>query len=101
MGHSYLKKLARVALSNTDKVRELIPKENLLEYKVGEGWGRLCEFLDQPIPKEEFPNTNDTKTFGERMGVVVQRSTLRALRRVAPFIGALGAGAAAFYFFKV
>ena len=86
-------------IKHYDKVRELVPNENLLEYKVGEGWGRLCEFLDQPIPKEEFPNTNDTKTFGERMGVIVQRSMVRALKRAAPLV-ALGVGAAALYFFK-
>lgn len=82
------------------KVRKLVPKENLLEYKVGEGWGRLCEFLDQPIPEEEFPNTNDSKAFGDRVAVIVKRSVLRILKRAVPVIGALGAGGAALYFFK-
>ena len=83
-----------------DMVKKLVPKENLLEYKVGEGWSRLCEFLDQPIPKEEFPRTNDTKFFGDRMSVIVQQAVLRFLKRAAPVVGALGAGGAALYFFQ-
>lgn len=83
-----------------DRVRQLVPKENLLEYRVGEGWAGLCEFLDQPIPKEEFPRTNDTKSFGDRMDIIVQLALLRFLKRTAPLVGALGAGGAALYFLK-
>lgn len=83
-----------------DQVRQLVPKENLLEYRVGEGWDRLCEFLDQPIPNERFPKTNDTKTFGDRSGVVMQLAFLRLLKRAAPIVGALGAGGAALYFLR-
>ena len=35
-----------------------IAGERLLVYKVGEGWGPLCEFLDLPIPDSEFPRLN-------------------------------------------
>jgi hypothetical protein len=83
-----------------DQVRQLVPEENLLEYRVGEGWARLCEFLDQPMPKEEFPRTNDTKSFGDRMEIVIQLVLLRFLKRAAPIVGALGAGGAALYFWK-
>ncbi len=83
-----------------DGVRKLVPKERLLEYRVGEGWTRLCEFLDQPVPEEEFPRINDTKSFGDRMRVIIQLALLRFLKRVAPVVGALGAGGVALYFVK-
>ncbi|EGR52955.1 hypothetical protein MKX07_005871 [Trichoderma sp. CBMAI-0711] len=50
-----------------EHVRSLVPKERLLEYKVTDGWGPLCEFLGDPIPKEcSFPNVNDNSDFVSR-----------------------------------
>ncbi|RFU74049.1 hypothetical protein TARUN_8198 [Trichoderma arundinaceum] len=49
------------------EVRSLVPKDRLLEYKVTDGWGPLCEFLGEPIPKEfSFPNVNDNSDFVTR-----------------------------------
>ncbi|KAL8891333.1 MAG: hypothetical protein Q9215_001656, partial [Flavoplaca cf. flavocitrina] len=36
-------------------VREVVPKERLLEYRVQEGWEPLCRFLGTEVPEEEFP----------------------------------------------
>ncbi|KAF7593192.1 hypothetical protein BBP40_011822 [Aspergillus hancockii] len=44
-------------------IRRIVPKENLLEYRVEEGWSPLCEFLDHPVPSEPFPVLNETKIF--------------------------------------
>ncbi|KAI1412524.1 hypothetical protein F5Y13DRAFT_162888 [Hypoxylon sp. FL1857] len=44
---------------HNDRVRALVPKEQLLEMKLDEGWGPLCRFLDLPIPNEPFPRAND------------------------------------------
>lgn len=50
-----------------DEIRSIVPKERLLEYKMGEGWGPLCEFLEVPVPEgKKFPRTNDTDGFVER-----------------------------------
>ncbi|KAF2141672.1 uncharacterized protein K452DRAFT_228059 [Aplosporella prunicola CBS 121167] len=42
-------------------IRSLVPADRLLEYRVGEGWERLCEFLEKPVPEEPFPRVNDTQ----------------------------------------
>lgn len=48
-------------------MRSLVPKENLLEYKMGEGWKPLCDFLEVPVPEgKKFPRTNDTDGFVDR-----------------------------------
>ena len=39
-------------------VRQLVPEQQLLVYKTGEGWQRLCQFLDQPVPDTPFPKEN-------------------------------------------
>ncbi|PNP38860.1 hypothetical protein TGAMA5MH_09084 [Trichoderma gamsii] len=49
------------------EVRSLVPKDRLLEYKVTDGWGPLCDFLGEPVPKEcRFPNVNDNSDFVTR-----------------------------------
>jgi hypothetical protein len=48
------------------EIRGLVPAENLLEYRVGDGWGPLCRFLGQDIPSEPFPQSNDVGKFVER-----------------------------------
>ncbi|KAH7312802.1 NAD dependent epimerase [Rhexocercosporidium sp. MPI-PUGE-AT-0058] len=56
-----------VFINHYNEVRSLVPKENLLEFRVQDGWGPLCEFLGQSIPTgSKFPNTNDNRDFVSR-----------------------------------
>jgi len=32
-----------------------------MDFKNGDGWNKLCKFLDQPIPKKSFPHSNKGK----------------------------------------
>jgi hypothetical protein len=43
-----------------ERIREIVPADQLLEYKLGEGWGPLCGFLGKEVPTVEFPNINET-----------------------------------------
>jgi len=72
-----------------DMVRRLVPEERLLEYRVGEGWERLCGFLETPVPEEEFPVTNERNTFGDRIQVMVVMAVGRAAKRVLPVLGGI------------
>lgn len=48
-------------------VRDTVPKARLLEFKVQDGWGPLCEFLERPVPKGcDFPFVNDNSDFVAR-----------------------------------
>lgn len=49
-----------------DEMRELVPPERLLEYRVSVGWKPLCDFLEVSIPQTPFPHTNDTANFVNR-----------------------------------
>ncbi|KAK0651038.1 P-loop containing nucleoside triphosphate hydrolase protein, partial [Cercophora newfieldiana] len=42
-------------------VRRLVPPEQLLEYRLGDGWGPLCEFLGRPVPDVAYPRVNEGK----------------------------------------
>ena len=39
-------------------VRALVSDDQLLVYRVGEGWERLCQFLGKDVPHEQFPHEN-------------------------------------------
>ncbi|KAF7193495.1 hypothetical protein HII31_05169 [Pseudocercospora fuligena] len=41
------------------EIKALVPPEQLFEYDVTQGWEPLCEFLNVPLPEEEFPSGND------------------------------------------
>ena len=45
-------------------VQKHCPKEDLLIYRLGDGWEPLCKFLGKPVPEEPFPHMN-------RMGSVI------------------------------
>lgn len=52
------------------EIIESVPAERLLVFKVKEGWGPLCEFLDLPVPDEDFPHINsreETRALIEKM----------------------------------
>ena len=40
------------------KFKTRVPEERLLVWDVRDGWEPLCKFLDQPVPKESFPQLN-------------------------------------------
>lgn len=50
-----------------DEVRILVPKSNLLEFSVANGWEPLCKFLGHPIPtSRKFPHVNENVDFISR-----------------------------------
>lgn len=56
-----------VYLRHYDEVRSLVPKDNLLEFRVQEGWEPLCKFLGEKVPMGcKFPNVNDNRDFVTR-----------------------------------
>lgn len=62
-------------------IRRVTPKERLLEFKLSEGWGPLCEFLGKPVPETPFPHLNETKWFEERSELIFKRSLVKALKK--------------------
>jgi hypothetical protein len=54
---------------HNDAVRAGIPKDRLLEWTLGDGWGPICERLGIAVPAEPFPVTNSTGEFRELLGL--------------------------------
>jgi len=49
------------------EVQDSIPSDRLLVWSVTDGWEPLCEFLELPVPEDDFPRVNDSKVFAERV----------------------------------
>jgi hypothetical protein len=64
-------------------IRDLVPKERLLEYKLGSGWEPLCTFLGKPVPHEPFPHLNESKD----LKAMFERFGLKALKHSALNVG--------------
>lgn len=50
----------RIYSEHIERVKRVVPKEQLLVMSVKEGWEPLCRFLDKDIPKGDFPRSNST-----------------------------------------
>ena len=77
------------------QVRRIVPKERLLEYKLGDGWEPLCEFLGKPIPDVPFPRVNDQDQMNELLRIIAVRSMRNGLFNVGKYVApvvALGLG---------
>ncbi|CAF9918780.1 MAG: hypothetical protein ALECFALPRED_000825 [Alectoria fallacina] len=60
------------------RIREVAPKERLLEYRLSEGWGPLCSFLEKEVPKGlPFPRINETAALKVKIREV-QREKFKA-----------------------
>lgn len=71
-------KMRRLYRQHYKEIREAIPKERILEYELGSGWGPLCEFLGKPARKTVFPRVNETDAVKE-MFEVYKRKRLAEL----------------------
>ncbi|KAI1827717.1 hypothetical protein F4861DRAFT_492279 [Xylaria intraflava] len=52
------------------QIRELVPPERRLEYRLGNGWEPLCSFLGAEVPDVPFPRDNDTAALNSLMSSV-------------------------------
>ncbi|KAI9494355.1 P-loop containing nucleoside triphosphate hydrolase protein [Zychaea mexicana] len=54
-------------VEHNERVKRIVPKERLLVMQLGEGWDRLCDFLDVPVPSNvDYPNVNKTSDMRKR-----------------------------------
>ena len=50
-----------------EEVNQNVPADRLLVWSVDEGWDRLCDFLEVPVPDTPFPHLNEKQEFQERL----------------------------------
>lgn len=79
------------------EIKRLVPEERLLVLNVKEGWKPLCQFLNEEVPDEEFPNRNSKADFhvnNGKLGEVVQSVIRRNMAVFGTSVAAVVAAAA-------
>lgn len=66
-----------------DTVRRMVPPERLLEFQIGEGWDRLCDFLEVPVPEHPYPQVNEATAFRDRNDLRFRMALKRGAPRLA------------------
>ncbi|PSR84421.1 hypothetical protein BD289DRAFT_368610 [Coniella lustricola] len=73
------------------EVRAKARPGQLLEYKLGDGWEPLCEFLGKPIPDVPFPNVNDSAMFHDIGNTAIKKGLWSLFSNLAVFGGSIAA----------
>ena len=70
-----------------DRIRQVIPDERKLEYKLGSGWEPLCEFLGKEVPVgADFPRINEAEGFEAKVKKVSSDLSWGAWEKVKPWV---------------
>ena len=67
-------------------IRAAAPKARLLEYRLGDGWAPLCEFLGVKVPDVPFPHMNERADQEERMKAFMYAGLQQKLRSVTDYL---------------
>lgn len=71
-------------------VREAVPKERLLDYKLGSGWEPLCKFLGKEVPDVPFPHQNEAAILAKSIGAAFTKSAKNSARNLLIVAGVVG-----------
>ncbi|KAE9376155.1 hypothetical protein N431DRAFT_371218 [Stipitochalara longipes BDJ] len=55
--------------NNMIKEMAIVEKRECLEFRLGDGWEPLCEFLGKEVPEHSFPRVNDTQSWRGAFGL--------------------------------
>jgi len=64
-------------------IRDVVPRDRLLEYRLGSGWEPLCEFLGKEVPDVPFPRVNESDALQDWIKVMTRRGSVNALKNLA------------------
>ena len=70
-------KLRRGLIRHNEHVRKTVPKDNLLEFRPGDGWEPLCEFLRKEVPSEPFPHVNEGRQVADAVRRMIVFETIQ------------------------
>ena len=62
-------------------VRDLVPENGRLEFRLQDGWEPLCQFLGKEIPDEPFPRINEGRLWNERAKLMRWLAVKRIARK--------------------
>ena len=68
-------------------IRAKVPREKILEYKLGSGWDPLCKFLGKDVPDVPFPHRNEAKMLQNAIGAFIGKALRHSLFNMLMVVG--------------
>lgn len=68
-------------------IRAIVPRDRLLECRLGDGWEPLCKFLGKPVPNVPFPHRNEAATLENAFGAALAKAGKNSLFNIAIVVG--------------
>ena len=81
-------------------VKEMVPEEMLLNFRLQDGWKPLCEFLGKEAPGVPFPRENEKVANQQSLVEVGQLAMKRIFRKLLLTISAVAVPAVASYWYR-
>ena len=75
-----------------EHVRRVCPQDRLLNFRLEDGWGPLCDFLGKEKPEVPFPRLNEGAALAEKFKEFEKRSMRLILRNLALVAVSIGVG---------
>ncbi|KAM5350116.1 hypothetical protein ACJ41O_006621 [Fusarium nematophilum] len=83
-----IKNLKTAYVRHYKYVREMVPADQLLDFKLSDGWEPLCRFLGKEVPDVPFPHVNDAAEYMARRKRMIKKMVRLLARKVlCPCLG--------------
>jgi hypothetical protein len=92
--------LKRKYTEHYDRIRRIVPKERLLEFKLADGWAPLCTFFGKDVPVGEFPRVNETEALKKKVDGVKKEMLRLTVRKYGPAFVAVGVAVGAYFMLR-
>ncbi len=83
-------KLREGFLLHNQHIRDIVPTDNLLEFRAEDGWAPLCKFLGKEIPDEPYPKINEGANAAKIHVYLFWRQLFRLFGRIVRWPLAIG-----------
>jgi hypothetical protein len=71
-------------------VKSITPPDQLLVFRLDEGWSPLCKFLGVDIPDTPFPRVNEGAALAEKIGLIARKGMWNAANAIWSYLQLLG-----------
>jgi len=78
----------------------VVRKDRLLDFKLGDGWEPLCEFLGKTVPAEPYPHVNDAAMYLNIHEELLHRGIHKVARKVLGAVVSLAVVGTVAYFYR-
>ena len=94
-------KLRQSYLDHYAHIRRAVPKDKILEFKPKDGFEKLCQFLDKPLPVEgQYPHINQPDNIIKLHTMMWWYLSTKVLQRFLIYLTPVGVAACSVWYYR-